>query len=343
MKINNETKIGLLAAAGILLFFIGFNYLKGKKIFSKEENLYAIYENIQGLTPSNPVVVNGMQIGTISATDGGDSMTKIKVTIRLTKDIKIPDNSLAIINAGLLGGKSLEIKLGNSSRYLKPGDTLLTAGSGGITDEVLRTLDPVLFEVRNAVKSLDSVLHIIGSTFDPNTKNNIKEMVANLNTTSGSLAIASRSLAGFMDPNSGKLSKLMNNVEEFTVKLNSFTSNLIAQNSKINGIMSNAEKATAHFAAIDVQPTLKKLDETVNDMKASIAKINSKEGSLGLLINDKKLYNNLANTGNKINILLDDIRLHPKRYINFSVFGKKDKSTPLTAPLQDDSVSIILR
>jgi phospholipid/cholesterol/gamma-HCH transport system substrate-binding protein len=343
MKINNETKIGILALVGILALYFGFNFLKGKKIFSNEENLYAFYENIQGLTPSNPVIINGMQIGTVSSTDGGTDMRKIKVTIRLTKDVKIPDNSLAIINPGLLGGKSMEIKLGNSKNYLEGGDTLLTAGSEGIAGEFLKTLDPVLYEVRNAVKSLDSVLHIIGTTFDPATKNNIKQIVANMNYMSASLAVTSSHLERFMDPNVGHFARLMTN-------MNSFTGNLAAQNQKITTIMANADKtmananvASARFAAIDLQPTLRKLDQTVTDLQAGLAKINSTEGSVGLLLNDKKLYNNLTATSNKINILLDDIRLHPKRYINFSVFGKKDNSTPLTAPLQDDSVTIILK
>ncbi len=340
MKISNETKVGLLAAVGIVLFFIGFSYLSGKNYFRKEDNLYAFYENIQGLSPSNPVIINGMQVGTVSATDGGTDMRKIKVTIRLTKDVNIPSNSLAIINPGLLGGKSLEIKLGTNTKYLQPGDTLLTAGSAGMIDDVLKTLDPVLYEVRNAVKSLDSVLHIVGTTFDPNTKNNIKEMVGNLNTTTASLAISSTYMEKFLDPNAGHLAKLMNN-------LNGFTANLVAQNAKVNSIMANADKASAHFAAIDVQPTMKKLDAAATELQENLRmiekKINSSDGSLGLLINDKKLYNNLTNTSNKLNILLDDIRVHPKRYINIAVFGKKDKSTPLTAPLQDDSVSIILK
>ncbi len=336
MKINNETKIGILAIAGIVVLVLGFNYLKGKKIFTKEKNLYAFYENIQGLSPSNPVVINGMRIGTISSTDGEKDMRRIKVTIRLTKDVNIPKNSLAIINPTLLGSISLEIKLGNSPNMLQLGDTLLTSLSGGAFDEALKLLDPVLYEVRNAVRSLDSVLHIISTTFDPNTKNNVRAIVANLNTTTASFAVTAVSLEKLLDPQSGVLAKMLNNANEFS-------GTLVAQNQKMNNIMSNAEKASSNLAGLDFQKTLTKLDDAVNDVKAGIGKINSTEGSLGLLLNDKKLYNNLANTSNKINILLDDLRTHPKRYLNFSVFGKKDNSIPLTAPLQDDSVTIILK
>lgn len=336
MKINNETKIGILAVVGIVVLVLGYNYLKGKKVFSNEKNLYAFYEDIKGLTASNPVVINGMRIGTISATDGGKDMRRIKVTIRLTKDVEIPDNSLAIINPSLLGSISLEIKLGNSPRILQPGDTLLTSLSGGAFDDALKMLDPVLYEVRNAVRSLDSVLHIIGTTFDPNTKNNIREIVANLNATTASFSVSAVSLQKLLDPQSGQLAKMLNNA-------NAFSSNLVAQNQKFNNIMTNAEKASSNFAGLDFQKTLTKLDEAVNDVKAGVAKINSTDGSLGLLLNDKKLYNNLTSTSNKINILLDDLRMHPRRYLNFSVFGKKDNSDPLTAPLQDDSLTIILK
>ncbi len=131
MKLNNETKIGILAVAGIVVFILGFNFLKGKNLFKKEKYLYAVYENIQGLTKSNPVVINGLQIGNIDNLDGGKDLKKILVSVNLTQDFNIPNNSLAVINPNLLGSTSLEIKLGNSNVYLKPGDTLLTTLSGG--------------------------------------------------------------------------------------------------------------------------------------------------------------------------------------------------------------------
>jgi phospholipid/cholesterol/gamma-HCH transport system substrate-binding protein len=333
MKINNETKIGILAAVGIVALIFGFNFLKGKSFFKKEKFVYAVFEDIQGLGKSNPVVINGLQIGHIANLDGGKLLKRIVVTVELTKDVLIPNNSLAIINPTLLGSVSLEVKLGNSTTYIKPGDTLLTTLSGGAFDEALKMINPVLYEVRNAVKSLDSVLHIVTNVFDPTTKNNIKGVIDNLNTVTASFTLSAASLQTLLNPQSGALAKSLDNV-------NAFTNNLISNNGKLNNIMSNAEKASNTFANINLQRTLNTLDSAANQLKAGIAKINSNSGSIGLLLNDTKLYDNLAGTSNKINILLDDIRVHPKRYLTISVFGKKDKGNYITAPLIDDTLII---
>ncbi len=333
MKINNETKIGILAAVGIVALIFGFNFLKGKSFFKKEKYVYAVFEDIQGLGKSNPVVINGLQIGHIANLDGGKLLKRIVVTVELTKDVLIPNNSLAIINPTLLGSVSLEVKLGNSTTYIKPGDTLLTTLSGGAFDEALKMINPVLYEVRNAVKSLDSVLHIVTNVFDPTTKNNIKGVIDNLNTVTSSFTLSAASLQTLLNPQSGALAKSLDNV-------NAFTNNLISNNGKLNNIMSNAEKASNTFANINLQRTLNTLDSAANQLKSGIAKINSNSGSIGLLLNDTKLYDNLAGTSNKINILLDDIRVHPKRYLTISVFSKKDKGNYITAPLIDDTLII---
>ena len=136
-----------------------------------------------------------------------------------------------------------------------------------------------------------------------------------------------------MNPQTGALAKSLDNV-------NAFTNNLAANKDMLNGIMTNANKASANLASIDLKKTLMTLDSTVNEFKAGVQKINSTNGSLGLLLNDTKMYNNLTATSNKINILLDDIRVHPKRYLSISVFGKKEKGDYITAPLIDDTLKV---
>ncbi len=334
MKINNETKIGVLAIVGIALLVIGFNFLKGKNLFKKEKFIYAVYQDVQGLTKSNPVVINGLQIGRIESLDGGKDMKRIVVTVNLIKDVNIPSNSLAVINPNLLGSPTLEIQLGSSAKYLKNGDTLLTTLSGGAFDEALKIINPVLYEVRNAVKSLDSVLHIVTGVFDPTTKNNIRGIVSNLNTATASFAITAASLQQLMNNQNGALAKSLNNV-------NSFTSDLNANSGKLDSILENTRIASQNFAAINLKNTLDTLNIAVNNFKNGSEKINSKDGSLGLLLNDKTLYNNLEATANKLNILLDDIRVHPKRYVGISIFGKKDKGNYITAPLTDDTLKVV--
>ncbi|MEO6813408.1 MAG: MlaD family protein [Ginsengibacter sp.] len=334
MKINNETKIGVLALVGVVLLVLGFNFLKGKNLFKKDNHVYAVYQDVQGLTKSNPVIINGLQIGRIENIDGGKDMKRILVTVTLFKDVNIPNNSLAVINPNLLGNPTLEIQLGSSTKYLKSGDTLITTLSGGAFDEALKIINPVLYEVRNAVKSLDSVLHIVTGVFDPTTKKNMREIVANLNTVTSSFAISANSLQQMMDVQNGALSKSLENVNVFTANLNS-------NNGKLNSILENAKAASQKFAAVDFQKTIDSLNIAVNNFKQGSEKINSKDGSLGLLLNDKTLYTNLESTSNKLSILLDDIRVHPKRYIGISIFGKKDKGNYITAPLIDDTLKLV--
>ncbi len=219
MKINNETKIGILAVAGVAILIFGYNFLKGKNLFKKPKYIYAVYEDIQGLSKSSPVVVNGLQIGKIAAVNGGKDLKRIIVSVDLTQDVNIPKNSLAVINPNLLGSTSLEIKLGNSNVYIKSGDTLLTTLSGGAFDEALQMINPVLYQVRNATKSLDSVLRIVGNVFDPATKSNIRGILQNLNATTASFAYSAVSLQSLMNPTTGALAKSLENVNAFTNNL----------------------------------------------------------------------------------------------------------------------------
>jgi phospholipid/cholesterol/gamma-HCH transport system substrate-binding protein len=293
-----------------------------------------VYSDVQGLKQSNPVVINGLQIGRIASLDGGKDMKRILVTVSLTKDVNIPSNSLAVINPNLLGSPTMEIQLGDANTYLKNGDTLLTTLSGGAFDEAMKVINPVLYEVRNAVKSLDSVLTTITTVFDVRTKDNIQSILANVNNATASFVVTSQSLQKLMNIQNGALAQSMENMR-------TFTSNLNSNNNQLDSIMKNTEAFSHKLSQIDLERTLDTLQVAVNNFKAGSVKINSKEGSLGLLLNDKTLYNNLESTSDKINILLDDIRVHPKRYVNFSVFGKKDKGNYLTAPLIDDTLKVV--
>jgi len=334
MKISNETKVGVLAVVGVGLLIAGFNFLRGHGVFKKEKHIYAVYNDVQGLAKSNPVVINGLQIGRIENLDGGKDMKKIVVTVSLTKDVNIPDNSLAVINPNLLGSPTMEIQLGTSTSYLKAGDTLLTSLSGGAFDEAMKLINPVLYEVKNAVKSLDSVLTTITTLFDVRTKDNIQSILNNLNLTTASFLVTAQSAQKLMDYQHGALAQSLNNV-------NSFTKNLDKNNLKLDSIVNFTNVFTKNLSEINLQKSLDTLNIAINNFKEGSEKLNSKDGTVGLLLNDKTLYNNLKSTTEKMNILLDDIRVHPKRYVNVSIFAKKDKGNYLTAPLVDDSVKVV--
>ena len=328
MNISNETKVGSLTAISIVLLILGFNFLKGRNLTVKSMRFYAVFENIEGLTSSNAVVINGKQVGTVYSTDGGEDMRKITVALTINQLINIPDNSIAVITPSVLGVTSMEIRLGNSKVYKKEGDTLASIASKGMLADAFQKVDPVLLEVSNMIRSLDSVLVTVNSVFDTNTKNNIKSVMANLNNTTASLAISSTSLQAILNTQSGALAKTLNNVSDITGTLKN-------SDKKIDQTLTNLETTTSKLSKLDLEKTLTTINSTISDLKNTIEKVNSDKGSIGLLINDPKLYNNLSATSNKLNLLLDDVRVHPKRYINVSVFGKKEKNKPLTAPLPD--------
>jgi phospholipid/cholesterol/gamma-HCH transport system substrate-binding protein len=318
MTISNETKVGALTAIAITLLILGSNFLKGKSLSAKNIHYFAVFQNIQGLTSSNPVVINGKEVGKVQTTDGGKDMRNIVVDIRMKDDVNIPTDAYAAISKSLLGNVQLEIMLGNSNSFLKSGDTIKT-----------NTIpDPLLTNVGNAAQSLDKLLASANGILDTSAKGNIREILMNLNRITASLAITATSLQSMMNTQSGALAKTLNNANTFTEALNS-------NNEKISATMGNVQTATEKFARLDIEKTLTLLNSTVNELKTTIAKVNSNNGTLGLMMNDTRLYNNLNATSNKLNLLLDDIRVHPKRYINVSVFGKKDKSVPLTEPLPD--------
>lgn len=330
MKISNETKIGTIAIVAIVILFLGFSFLKGKNLFHKEIIFYANFHDVIGLKPSNPAVINGVQVGKILDIEGTRDMKNILVTISFSKLYDIPTNSIAVVNPNLLGSPTLEIQLGNSTTYLKPGDTLQATTSSGALDEALKVINPVLYEAKKAVRSLDSVFTTFTEVFDEQTRNNLKDVIANLNVITQSFVGSAKSAELMLDINNGAISKSLNHI-------NSFTANLDKNNQKIDSIMQNVNIATSKLAALQLGQTLANLDSTITDLKSSIAQINSNNGTLGMLMNNKSLYENLEASTRKINILLDDIRVHPRRYVNISVFGKKDRKNYLTAPLTDST------
>lgn len=332
MKISNETKVGALTAIAITMLILGFNFLKGKTLFKTGNYLHAKYTDSKGIMVSNPVFVNGFQVGSVDDIENLDeSLNTIVVTIKLKSNYNIPVNSVATIKDNPLGPASISIALGNAKQYLNVGDTLATASQDGLMGSLMSKLGPVGDQIKLTVQSLDSVLKNINTIFDPNTKNNLQQTIANINKTTASLVVSSASLQAMLNQQTGAITQSMNHVA-------SFTKNLSDNNEKVTRMIGNVEKTTDNLAKADIAGSVENLKATIAGLNAVVAKLNSQDGSLGKLMNDKTLYNNLTNTVRSANILLDDLRVHPKRYVNVSVFGRKDKSIPLTAPLNDSSI-----
>jgi phospholipid/cholesterol/gamma-HCH transport system substrate-binding protein len=329
MTVSNETKVGALTAVAITLLILSFNFLKGKTLLKTGNYLYAKYTDTKGVKISNPVYVNGFQVGAVADIENADPTLKsLIVAIKLTDAYDIPANSVAVINENPLGTPSIEIKLGNSQSFLQQGDTLQTAESKGLLSGVMDKLGPVTEQLEKTIETLDVVLKNINSVFDPQTKNNLQAVIANVNKTTESLVVSSASLQQMLNQQTGSVAQSLSNV-------NKFTKNLSDNNEKISQTLTNVTKTSENFAKADLAGSVDQLKAAIGNLNKLVEKVNSTDGSLGKLINDKTLYNNLNNTIKSANILVDDLRVHPKRYVNISVFGKKDKTGPLMAPLAD--------
>jgi phospholipid/cholesterol/gamma-HCH transport system substrate-binding protein len=329
VKISNETKIGVLTAIAITFLILGFNFLKGKNLFKTGNFLYAKYTDTKKLMPSNPVFINGYQIGNVYEIDASDTrLTNIVVSIKMSDAYKIPDNSVAQIESSPLGTPSITIIPGSSTVYLKQNDTIRTKNSGSFFGDISTKLAPVADQLTATLSSLDTVLRNFNTVLDPSTKSSLQNTIGNLNKATASILISTASLQAMLNQQSGALAGVLKNMD-------SFSSNLAANNQRISSTMSNIEKTTENLSKADIDGAVNSLKSSVEKLDNIMNKINSTDGTLGSLINDKELYNNIQNSIRSINTLTDDLRVHPKRYVNISVFGKKDKGDYLTEPVAD--------
>jgi phospholipid/cholesterol/gamma-HCH transport system substrate-binding protein len=328
MKISNETKIGALTTVAVVFLILGFNFLKGKSVLKTGFFLYANYSDLKKLAPSNAVYANGYQIGTVYGTTSDASLRVITVEIKLSGDYKLPSNSVASIETSPLGAPDMDIQLGNSTTYLQTGDTLRTTENGGVLGAISQKLGPLSDQVTSTLVTLDSLMRNFNSLLDTNTKGNLRSVISNLTIASAHISTSTISLEKLLDAQTGALAKALNNVNEFT-------GDLAKNDSKIDSTLTYLEATTKNLSQAQIAGLINSFKESADSLTQVISSINSTQGSLGALINDKSLYNNLNNVTRSLNVLLDDLRVHPKRYVNVSVFGKKDKGDYLTAPLPE--------
>lgn len=299
MKLTKEIKIALVAIVGILVMYFGINFLKGMNLFSTNNAYYMTFDDIQGLGASTPIYADGYKVGTV---DGLEYDYKengpIKVKVDIIKDLRIPQGGKAEIVKDLMGNLQVNLLLANNPRErVEPGGIIPGAVNGGMMDKAAN-LVPV---VEKMLPKLDSILTSVNALLaDPA----LAASLHNVETITSNLTVSTRELNTLM------------------AGLNKQVPGMIG---KANGVLDNTNRLTANLASLDVQGTLNKVNQTLESAHQFTEKLNSNQGSLGLLMNDTKLYDNLTSTMSHADSLVIDLKAHPKRYVHFSVFGRKDK------------------
>ena len=299
MKLTKEIKIALIAIVGILVMYFGINFLKGMNLFSTNNAYYMTFDDIQGLGASTPIYADGYKVGTV---DGLEYDYKengpIKVKVDINKDLRIPQGSKAEIVKDLMGNLQVNLLLANNPRErVEPGGIIPGAVNGGMMDKAAN-LVPV---VEKMLPKLDSILSSVNALLaDPA----LAASLHNVETITSNLTVSTRELNTLM------------------AGLNKQVPGMVR---KANGVLDNTNRLTANLASLDVQGTLNKVNQTLESAHQFTEKLNSNQGSLGLLMNDTKLYDNLTSTMGHADSLVIDLKAHPKRYVHFSVFGRKDK------------------
>ena len=299
MKLTKEIKIALVAIVGILILYFGINFLKGMNLFSTNNTYFITFDDIQGLGASTPIYADGYKVGTV---DGLEYDYKengpIKVKVDIIKDLRIPQGSKAEIVKDLMGNLQVNLLLANNPRErVEPGGIIPGAVNGGMMDKAAN-LVPV---VEKMLPKLDSILTSVNALLaDPA----LAASLHNVETITSNLTVSTRELNTLM------------------AGLNKQVPGMIG---KANGVLDNTNRLTANLASLDVQGTLNKVNQTLESAHQFTEKLNCNQGSLGLLMNDTKLYDNLTSTMSHADSLVIDLKAHPKRYVHFSVFGRKDK------------------
>ncbi len=299
MKITKEIKIALVSIAGIVVLFIGLQFLKGLSIFSNSNTYYVAFSDATGLAASSPVYANGYRVGVVeSLVYNYDPQGKIIAVVGLDKDMRVPQGSHAELASDLLGNIKINLVLADDPLHmLEPNDTI----SGDKENGMMNKIAEMMPAVESILPKLDSIMNSLNLLLaDPALRNvlhNVEGMTANLDATSRDLKTLSGSL-------SHKVPSML---------------------AKADSVVGNTQQLTANLSQVDIASMMVKVNQTLQNVQEMTDKLNSEEGSLGLLMRDKQLYQNLTTTVADADSLLIDLKAHPKRYVHFSVFGKKDK------------------
>lgn len=306
MAVSREVKTGLLAIFAIATLILGYNYLKGTNLLKRTQTFYVVYDQVDGLSDASMVTINGLRVGKVQGIELNQTNGKLLVTLSVENDYKIPVGSLAKTYGGLLVGNTNVAIVPDYSQtsYLKNGDTLRGEQSDGLMDLVSSQLDPLKFKIESAVVSADSLISALNQVLDANSRADIRNSLSNINSITSSFKKTSVELEHLLTGNRNKLDQTFSNLENMS---------------------DNFSKLSDTLAQFEVKKLMQELETTVSNLNQATAQLNSTDGSIGKLLNDDQLYENLEGATRQLEQLLQDLKLNPKRYVHFSLFGKRAK------------------
>jgi len=315
VKFSKELKAGLIALLAIVGFVVLFQFMKGRSLFTTDNIFYAKYDNVEGLTPSSPVSINGLKVGQVdkiiphTTKDG-----KIHFVVKITVDDNFEfskNSNLEIFEPGLMSGKEMRVNLAYGGATAKDGDTLQGAFKLGTLSSLSSQVGPVKDQLQVVLHRVDSLMTNANQIVNAQNREEIKALLANLNKTVGALQTTASSVNSLVGNNDPKLQKVLDEAS------------LTMQSGKVT--LDKYGNLAESIDTKQLNQTIANLDQTVGQLNNVVSGIDRGEGSLGKLMKDEELYNNLNSASTNLNSLIEDMKANPKRYINFSVFGKNTK------------------
>ncbi|WP_159469090.1 MlaD family protein [Dyadobacter sp. 3J3] len=315
MKLTKEVKVGLMAVMAMVLLYFGFNILKGSDVFSRTYKYYVIYDNIDGLTASNPVLLNGLSVGRVQEIKLlQNQQNRLLVSLDIQKGIILPKGTAALLaDGGLLGGKVIHLSMGTSSVNLHDNDTLLGKKESGISAVLQEKALPLITHADSLIQNLAAVADGFKETGKI-----LNQMLKNYDQTGNAVQ--------------GLVTENRKNLLVMTSNLNKLSESLVETEKGLKPILAKTGSFADSLQALRLGATVQSANQTISELRHILAEVESGKGTAGKLIKDETLYNNLNSTIVSLNKLMTNFREYPKRYVHLSVFGKKDKG-PSESPL----------
>ncbi len=329
MKISKELKAGVIAILAIGLLVCGVNFLKGNSFFGGDDQYTAYFPNSGGLTPATSVYVNGVGVGkvlSVEYNEKGDSLSRVKVVFNIQeRNFKIPRGSKIEIGSYDLFNKGILLDISGdlSKGYYKTTDVIHGTVEQAIQDRVLTSLNPTIAKVENLISNVDKTVESMSAFWDTTANSEIKESMVEIRQAIKSFSRVANEVEGLVTSEKVKMSKIFSNLE-------SISSNLRQSNAQISSIIGNTKKITDDLVTAEYSKTIADANKTIQNLNVMLNDINEGKGTIGKLIKDDAMYNELVKTNKELQELVDDIEMHPERYIHFSVLGAKSKGVKLT-------------